>query len=81
MTRAEIARLKEELTGDYKRKLEALELVEQMLNQQQKSPSPTRPGRGGLALVQVEPDCLGVRDARRQLKAGVGFIVECRWVV
>jgi hypothetical protein len=41
MTRPEIAQLKEELTADYKRKLEALELVEQMLNQQQKSPSPT----------------------------------------
>jgi hypothetical protein len=37
VTRAEIARLKEELTADYKRKLEALELVEEMLNQQQKS--------------------------------------------
>jgi hypothetical protein len=29
MTSAEIARLKEELTVDYKRKLEAIELVEQ----------------------------------------------------
>ena len=41
MTKAEIAQLKEKLTADYKRKLEALELVEQMLNQQQKSQSPT----------------------------------------
>jgi len=40
MTRAEIVQLKEELTAEYKRKLEALELVEQMLNQQQKSPPP-----------------------------------------
>ena len=39
MTKAEIAQLREELTADYKRKMEALELVEQMLNQQQKSPS------------------------------------------
>jgi len=39
MTKAEIAQLKEEITADYKRKLEALELVEQLLNQQQKSPS------------------------------------------
>ena len=31
----------EELTADYKRKLEALELAEQMLNQQQKSQSRT----------------------------------------
>ena len=37
MTRAEIAQLKEKLTADYKRKLEALELVEQMLNHQQKA--------------------------------------------
>ncbi len=37
MTKAEIAQLKENLTADYKRKLEALELVEQMLNQQQKA--------------------------------------------
>jgi hypothetical protein len=41
MTKTEIASLKEELTADYKRKLEALELVEQMLTQQHKSPSPT----------------------------------------
>jgi hypothetical protein len=41
MTKAEIAQLKEELTADYKRKLEALELVDQMLNEQQKSQSPT----------------------------------------
>jgi len=41
MTRAEIAQLKEELIADYKRKLEALELVEQMLNEQRKSQSPT----------------------------------------
>jgi hypothetical protein len=41
MTSAEIARLKEELTVDYKRKLEAIELVEQMLNQQQKGQSGT----------------------------------------
>jgi hypothetical protein len=40
MTRAEIAQLKEELAADYKRKLEALDLVEQMLNQQQKSQWP-----------------------------------------
>jgi len=40
MTKAEIAQIKEEITADYKRKLEALELVERMLNQQQKSPSP-----------------------------------------
>ena len=37
MTTAEIAQLKEKITADYKRKLEALELVEQMLNHQQKS--------------------------------------------
>src|SRR5271155_1496268 len=43
MTRAEIAQLKKELTTDYKRKFEALELVEQMLNQQQKSQPPTGP--------------------------------------
>jgi hypothetical protein len=43
MTKAEIVQLKEELTADYKRKLEALELVEQMLNQQQKSQPPTGP--------------------------------------
>jgi hypothetical protein len=43
MTRAEIAQLKEKLTADYKRNLEALELVEQMLNQQQKSQLPTGP--------------------------------------
>ena len=42
MTRVEIARLKEELTADYKRKLEALELVEQMFDQQLKSQPPTR---------------------------------------
>jgi len=41
MTKAEIAQLREMLTADYKRKVEALELVEQMLNQQQKRPSPT----------------------------------------
>jgi hypothetical protein len=33
MTKAEIARLKKELADDYERKLEALELVEQMLDQ------------------------------------------------
>jgi hypothetical protein len=43
MTKAEITQLKDELTADYKRKLEALELVEQMLNRQQKS-EPTGPG-------------------------------------
>jgi len=42
MTRVEIDRLKEELTADYKRKLEALELVEQMLDQKLKSQPPTR---------------------------------------
>ena len=41
MTRAQIARLKEQLAADYKRKVEALELVEQMLEQQQKSQSLT----------------------------------------
>ncbi len=45
MTRAEIAQLKENLTADYKHKLEALELVEQMLNQQQKSQPSTGPRR------------------------------------
>jgi len=40
MTKAEITQLKDALTADYKRKLEALELVEQMLSQQQKSQSP-----------------------------------------
>jgi hypothetical protein len=54
MTRAEIAKLKEELTTDYKRKLEALELVEQMLNRQQKSPSPTGP-RNKVQLTKVRP--------------------------
>ncbi len=43
MTRAEIAQLKEKLTADYNRKLEALELVEQMLNHQQKSQPSTGP--------------------------------------
>src|SRR5271166_2316587 len=43
MTKAEITQLKEELTAEYKRKLEALELVEQMLNQQQKTQSPAGP--------------------------------------
>jgi hypothetical protein len=43
MTRAEIVQLKEELTADYKRKLEALELVQEMLNQQQKSQPPSGP--------------------------------------
>jgi hypothetical protein len=38
---SEIAHLKERLTADYKRRLEALELVEQMVNQQQRSQSPT----------------------------------------
>ena len=42
MTRVEIGRLKEKLTADYKRKLEALELVEHMLDQQLKSQPPTR---------------------------------------
>src|SRR5208283_6063030 len=32
MTKAEIARLKDELAADYERKLEAIELVEEMLN-------------------------------------------------
>jgi hypothetical protein len=36
MTKAEITQLKARLTADYKLKLEALELVEQMLNQQHK---------------------------------------------
>jgi hypothetical protein len=54
MTRAEIAELKEQLTADYKRKLEALELVEQMLNRQQKSPSPTGP-RNKVQLTKVRP--------------------------
>jgi hypothetical protein len=40
MTTAEIAQLKDRLTADYKRRLEALELVEQMLSQKQKSQSP-----------------------------------------
>lgn len=43
MTTAEITQLKEKLTADYKRKLEALELVEQMLNQRQKSQPSTGP--------------------------------------
>src|SRR5271167_487645 len=41
MTKAEIARLKDELAADYERKLEAIELVEEMLNRQQKIPPPT----------------------------------------
>jgi hypothetical protein len=41
MTKAQIAQLKEEITADYKRELEALELVEQMFDQQQKSQSRT----------------------------------------
>ena len=44
MTKGEITQLKDELTAHYKRKLEALELVEQMLNQQQKSQSPATSG-------------------------------------
>jgi hypothetical protein len=58
MTRAEIARLKEELAADYKRKLEALELVEQMLNQQQKSKSPTG-SRNKVQLAQVGSSAKG----------------------
>jgi hypothetical protein len=41
MTRTEIAQLKEELAADYKRKLEALELVEQMLGRKPETPSST----------------------------------------
>ncbi len=44
MTKAEIIQLKDALTADYKRKLEALELVEQMLNQQHESQSPASSG-------------------------------------
>jgi len=54
MTKAEITQLKDELTADYKRKLEALELVEQMLNQQQKSQPPTGP-RNKVQPAKVRP--------------------------
>ena len=54
MTKAEIAQLKEKLTADYKRKLEALELVEQMLNQQQKSQPSTGP-RNKVQPAKVPP--------------------------
>jgi hypothetical protein len=54
MTRAEIAQLKEKLTADYKRNLEALELVEQMLNQPQKSQPPTGP-RNKVQPTKVRP--------------------------
>jgi hypothetical protein len=46
VTRAEIAQLKEELTADYKRKLEALELVEQLLAAAEK-PTTYRPSQQG----------------------------------
>jgi hypothetical protein len=54
MTRAEIAKLREKLTADYKRKVEALELVEQMLNQQPKSRSPTV-SRNKVETAKVRP--------------------------
>jgi len=54
MTRVEIARLKEELTADYKRKLEALELVERMLDQQLKSQPSTR-SRNKVQATKVRP--------------------------
>jgi hypothetical protein len=54
MTRAEIVQLKEKLTADYKRKLEALELVEQMLNQQHKSQPPTG-SRNKVQSAKVRP--------------------------
>jgi hypothetical protein len=54
MTRAEIAKLREKLTAEYKRKVEALELVEQMLNQQPKSRSPTV-SRNKVETAKVRP--------------------------
>jgi len=77
MTRAEIARLKEALTADYKRKLEALELVEQMLDQQQKRPSPSGlPGNVQHAKVDSSAKSSGGTIATRIEQA---FQKQPRW--
>ncbi len=66
MAKAEIAQLKEEITADYKRKLEALELVEQLLNQQQKSPSATGSrNKVQPAKVRPSPKVSGITIAAR----------------
>jgi len=77
MTRAEIARLKEELTADYKRKLEALELVDQMLNEQQKSPSPTGP-RNKVQPPKVHP-AAKVSSAALAVRVEQAFQKQSKW--
>jgi hypothetical protein len=78
MTRAEIAQLKEELTADYKRKLEALELVEEMLVRQKRSPLPTGPL--DLQSAKVGPSAGAARlTAAARIEQAFGR--EAKWTI
>jgi hypothetical protein len=80
MTKTEIASLKEELTADYKRKLEALELVEQMLGQQHKSPSPTV-ARGRVQTVKVRPAAAIAAGTTIAARIEQAFQKQSKWTI
>ena len=79
MTSAEIARLKEELTVDYKRKLEAIELVEQMLNQQQKGQTGTG-SRNKVQPSKVSPSA-NVSGATIAVRVEQAFQKQPKWTI